>query len=158
MTEPNARIPGYIFQKEPDELTCPVRITTEFRSPGSKYVDKKTRECESAIVIMEKVTGAVRTKGEPADFLEKKTGSMETAGFRDMNGVLELMAGAVTGFVKRISGDDYKRYTFNFLNVLTMFLRASGISTEEISIEVSAELMNEHRALMEEYKKMAKKG
>lgn len=153
MNEPNAKVPGYRLMKEDDELTRPIRITTETRLPGMKHVEKRTGEYESAIIISEYVSGAVRSKNDPTEFHEKKEGLMESYGFRKPEETFHLLATALISFVKRLSGQDRRAYRQNVLSVLTLILHASGISEDDVSITISNDCMEELKQLKEEQKK-----
>ena len=153
MNEPNAKVPGYRLVKEEDELTRPIRITTETRLPGMKQVEKRTGEYESAIIITEYVSGAVRSKNDPTEFHEKKEGLMESYGFRKPEEAFHLLATAVISFVRRLSGQDRRAYRQNILSVLTLLLHASGIDEDAITLTISNECMEEFRQMKEEQKK-----
>ena len=64
LKEPNAYMPKE--DEKPGCLTRPVRVTMESRLPGAKHTAKTVTECESAIILSEKVT--VRKKTLPSSW------------------------------------------------------------------------------------------
>lgn len=133
--EPNAYMPKK--DEQPGSLTRPVRVTMESRMPGSKHTAKTVTECESAIILSEKVTGAVRSADDPSEFKEKREGSVELAGFKHPGDAVTLLVSSTVAAVRQMSGEDEKRFHTNFLTAVQVLLDKSGISREDLTLQVS---------------------
>lgn len=136
-------------EEAPGILTRPVRITMESRMPGSKHTAKTVTECESAIILSEKVTGAVRSGKDPSEFMEKREGTVEIAGFKHPGDAVNLMASAIIAAVRQMSGDDGKRFETNFLTMAQTLLDRSGISREDMTLQVSGKLLEHRQEIIE---------
>lgn len=139
LKEPNAYMPQE--DEKPGCLTRPVRVTMESRLPGSKHTVKTVTECESAIVLSEKVTGAVRSADNPSEFLEKREGSIELAGFKYPGDAVSFLVSSTVAAVHQMSGEDDKRFRTNFLTATQILLDKSGISREDLTLQVSDEML-----------------
>lgn len=157
--EPEAYMPENSRETGSEDLTRPVRVTVERRLPGAKHVEKTVTECEAAILYSETVTGAVRSEDDPTEFHEKREGSMESVGFADVASMMNFLAASVTGTVKRIStpGDDL-RFAVNLQTFIQILLSRSGISSEDLTLQVSDAFMKKRQELMEADKKAREKG
>ncbi len=147
LKEPNA----YMLQEEekPGSLTRPVRVTLESRMPGSRHTAKTVTECESAIILSEKVTGAVRSEKDPSEFMEKREGSIEMAGFKHPGDAVSLLASSMVATVHQMSGEDEKRFEANFLTAAQIMLDRSGISRENLALQASEQLLERRQEIIE---------
>lgn len=148
LKEPAAYIPEQ--KEEPAVLTRPVRITLESRMPGSKEIQKTVTECERAVVLSEKVTGAVRSEKDPSEFMEKRSGAIEAAGFKHPGDTVSLLVSSMVATVHQMSGDDEKRFETNFLTAAQIMLDRSGISREDLTLRVSDDMLNRRQEIIEQ--------
>lgn len=142
-------------EAKPSILTRPVRVTMESRLPGSKEVNSSVTECERAVVLTEKVTGAIRSAKDPDNFREKREGGVEIAGFNRPEDAVNLMLSSVVAAVHMMSGEDERRYEANFLTALQVLLDWSGISKENLTLQVSTGLLERRHEVIEADRKAA---
>lgn len=150
LKEPNAYMPKK--DEKPGCLTRPVRVTMESRLPGAKHTAKTVTECESAIILSEKVTGAVRSEKDPSEFLEKREGSIEMAGFKHPGDAVSLLVSSAVAALHQMSGEDEKRFKTNFLTAAQIMLDRSGISREDLTLQVSDEMLAHRQEVIEKDK------
>lgn len=139
LKEPSAYMPQEDHKS--GDLTRPVRITLESRMPGSKHTAKTVTECERAIILSEKVTGAARSEKDPSDFMEKREGSIEMAGFKHPGDAVSLIVTSMVAAVHQMSGEDEKRFEMNLLTAAQVMLDRSGISREDLTLQASEGLL-----------------
>ena len=154
LKEPNAYMPQE--EKKPGNLTRPVRVTMESRLPGAKHTMKTVTECESAIILSEKVTGAARSREDPSEFMEKREGSIEMAGFKHPGDEVSLLVSSTVAAVHQMSGDDAKRFETNFLTAAQIMLDRSGISREHLTLQASEEFLGRRQEVIEEGRQAGK--
>ena len=147
LKEPSAYMPQ--AEEKPGILTRPVRVTMESRMPGSKHTAKTVTECESAMILSEKVTGAARSPKNPDEFMEKREGSVEIAGFKHPGDAVNLIVSSVVAAVHQMSGEDTKRFETNFLTAAQIMLDRSGISKEDLTLHASEGLMVRRQEVIE---------
>lgn len=153
LKEPGAYMPQ--TEERPGSLTRPVRVTMESRMPGSKHAAKTVTECESAIILSEKVTGAARSPKDPGEFMEKREGSVEIAGFKHPGDAVNLIVSSAVAAVHQMSGEDEKRFETNFLTAAQIMLDRSGISREELTLHASEGLLARRQEIIEMDRKAA---
>lgn len=148
LKEPTAYIPE--TKEAPAILTRPVRITLESRMPGKKEIKKTVTECERAVILSEKVTGAVRSKEDPSEFMEKSSGAFEAAGFQHPGDAVNLLVSSTVAAVHQMSGDDKKRFETNFLTAAQIMLDRSGISRDDLTLRVSDDMLKRRQEVIEQ--------
>lgn len=146
LKEPTAYIPEQ--KEEPAILTRPVRITMESRMPGAKEIQKTVTECECAVILSEKVTGAVRSEEDPSEFIEKRSGAIEAAGFKHPGDAVSLLVSSMVAAVHQMSGDDEKRFETNFLTAAQIMLDRSGISRDDLTLRVSDDMLKRRQEVI----------